>query len=269
MGGLHILGSTRGMLPIGPNGIPAFDTLQPSPFTKSAANSLLPYNYSLDLQGISNNVSCSYAQDSPVEFGLPDPSVTYVYQFNGTCPPGQDFLGTTTWATIASNNSLGFWACETSTSSYNVYLRGITNYNVYIGNITCILEPVQPAIFKLDYMWEPGVFNSTQTAISTSSEISTELIRRAVKVLGNVRDLFYTLHNSNLIFSFSFQIIWQSQSEELNLVADSVNIFGIRYFQLPLGAPDDGYLRLYEAMIGDIIDYLVCFVVFLLAPFVR
>ena len=257
------------MLPIGPNGIPAFDTLIPSPFTKTVANSFLPYNYSLDLQGISNNVSCSYARDSPVDFNLPFPSVNYVYQFNGTCPPGQGFLGKNAWATIANKNALGFWACETSTSSYNVYLRGIKNYNASIGNITCIVESVRPAVFKLGYTWEPGVFNSTQTAISTSSGTSTELARRAVGALGDVRDLFYTLYNSNLIFSFFFQIVSQSQNEDLNLVAESVSVFGIKDFNLPPYVPDDGYLRLYEATIGDIIDYVVCFVAFLLAPFVH
>jgi hypothetical protein len=235
--GLHLLGSTRGMLPIGPNGIPAFNTLLPSPFTTIAADTFLSYNYSLDLQGISNNVSCSYAEDSPVNFGLPFAPITYVWQFNGTCPSGQDFLGTTAWSTIASNNTLGFWACQTATSgnAYNVYLRGIKNYYTSIGNITCIVEPVQPAVFKLDYTGTAGVFNSTQTAISTSPGTSTELVTRAVGALGN--------------------IVWQAQNEESNLIAESVITFGIKSFNLPQYVPADGYLRLYEAMIGGIIDY--------------
>ena len=192
------------MLPIGPNGIPAFDTLLPSLFTKTAADSFLPYNYSLDLQGISNDVSCFYEIDSPILFFLPFAPAIYVYQFNGTCPPGQDFLGPTTWTTIASNNTLGFWACQLSISgdAYNVYLRGIKNYNASIGNITCIVGPVQPTVFKLDYTGKSGVFNSTQTAISTSSGTSTELVRRAIGALGNVRDLSHTLYNSNLMFYF-------------------------------------------------------------------
>ena len=206
--GLHLLGSTRGMLPIGPNGIPVFDTLLPSPFTKTAADSFLPYNYSLDLQGIFRDVSCFYEIDSPVNFSLPFPSVSYVYQFNGTCPPGQDFLGTPVWTTIASNNTLGFWACQLSTSGdlYNVYLRGIKKYIASIGNVTCIVGPVQPAVFKLDYTGKSGVFNSTQVAISTSPGTSTELIRRAVGALGNVRDLSHTLYNSNLMFCFVFRL---------------------------------------------------------------
>ena len=257
------------MLPIGPNGIPAFDTLLPSLFTKTAADSFLPYNYSLDLQGISNNVSCSYATDSPVSFGLPFAPITYVYQFNGTCPPGQDFLGTTAWSTIASGNTLGFWACETSTSgdAYNVYLRGIKNYNASIGNITCVIEPVQPAVYKLDYTGKSGVFNSTQTAVSTSPGTSTELTRRAIGALGNVRDLFH-LYNSNLTFVF-FQIVWQAQNQESNLVAESVFTFGIKDFNLPQYVPVDGYLRLYEAMIGGMIDYVVCYIAFLSTSFVH
>ena len=258
------------MLPIGPNGLPAFDTLLPSLFTKTAADSFLPYNYSLDLQGISNDVSCFYEIDSPIFFFLPFAPAIYVYQFNGTCPPGQDFLGPTTWTTIASNNTLGFWACQLSIlgDAYNVYLRGIKNYNASIGNITCIVGPVQPAVFKLDYTGKSGVFNSTQTAISTSSGTSTELVRRAIGALGNVRGLSHTPCNSNLMFYF-FQIVWQAQNEEANLVAESVFTFGIKNFDLPIYERVDGYLRLYEAMISGIIDYEVCFVVLPYALFVR
>ena len=259
------------MLPIGPNGIPVFDTLLPSPFTKTAADSFLPYNYSLDLQGIFRDVSCFYEIDSPVNFSLPFPKATYVYQFSGTCPPGQDFLGLTAWSTIASNNSLGFWACELSTSgkAYSVYLRGIKGYTASIGNITCIVEPVQPAVFKLDYIGKSGVFNTTPTVISTSPGTSTELVRRAIGALGNVRDwlVSYSLQSQfNVLF---FQIVWQAQNEEANLVAESVFTFGIKNFDLPIYVRDDGYLRLYEAMIGGIIDYEVCFVVLLLTPCVR
>ena len=204
--GLHLLGSTRGMLPIGPNGIPAFDTVRPSRFTKAVADSFLPYNYSLDLQGIYSNVSCSYATDSPVNFGALYPPLQYVYQFNGTCLPGQDFLGSPPWAALTTNHALGFWACETSTSgdAYNVYLRGGNKYNASIGNITCIVKPVQPAVFKLDYIGKLGAFNSAETAISTSSGTSTELVRRAVGALGSVCSLFHTLGISNLMFSFSY-----------------------------------------------------------------
>ena len=204
--GLHLLGSTRGMLPIGPNGIPAFDTVLPSRFTEAAANSFLSYNYSLDLQGIYSNVSCSYATDTRVIFSSVNPPSPYVYQFNGTCPPGQEFLGDPEWMALTTYHALGFWACETSTSgdAYNVYLRGGTKYKASIGNITCIVKPVQPAVFKLDYIGKLGAFNSTETAISTSSGTSTELVRRAVVTLGDVRGLFHTLGISNLMFSFSY-----------------------------------------------------------------
>ena len=125
---------------------------------------------------------------------------------------------------------------------------------------------MQPAVFKLDYTGPAGVFNSTQTAISTSSGTSTELVRRAVGALGNVRNLFHSLDNSNLML---FQIVWQAQNEESNLIAESVITFGIKSLNLPQYVPVDGYLRLYEAMIGGIIDYEVCFVVFSLSPFVH
>ena len=194
------------MLPIGPNGIPAFDTVLRSRFTQAAADSFLSYNYSLDLQGIYSNVSCSYATDSPVNFGRRYPPLNYVYQFNGTCPPGQEFLVNTTWLGLGTYHALGFWACNTSTSgdAYNVYLRGGNDYNASIGNITCTVKPVQPAVFKLDYIGKLGAFNSTETAISTSSGTSTELVRRAIEALGSVRGLFHTFDISNLMFSFSY-----------------------------------------------------------------
>ena len=122
------------MLPLGPNGVPAFDTLAPSPISGPASDLNLSYNYTLDLQGMSSNVSCSYAPTAVVHYFEPLPAI---YQYNGTCPSGQDFLVNTSFIEIGSNNSLGFWACKTSQagSAYTVYLEGIKGYGQAIGNI--------------------------------------------------------------------------------------------------------------------------------------
>ena len=52
MGGLAFLGPIHGVFPIGPNGIQAFDTLDPlPPNTFQTAQS---YNYTVSLQGVSS-----------------------------------------------------------------------------------------------------------------------------------------------------------------------------------------------------------------------
>lgn len=240
VGGLHFVGTTRGTLPNGPNGIPAFDTLLPSALSGTASKSYLSYNYSLDLQGISTNVSCEYQPDSIIQYEVPIPNV---WQYNGTCPPGQDFLADagTNYPVFPSKNSLAFWACNSSQSgnAYTVYLQGIKNYASGIGNISCTVAPAQPALFRLDYTGLPGVFSSAKP-ISTFPGTSTELISRSIMGLGDV--------------------IWQSQNPESNLVAESVITFGVKDFALPPYNQNERYLRLYESMIEGVIDYLATYI---------
>lgn len=227
----------RGVLPIGPDGVPAFDTLASSAFSAATPLRGLSYSYTLELQGVSSNVSCAYDTGSPIRYYIPLPGL---YQYNGTCPPGQDFLNGTAFLVPPSNNSLGYWACQTAPSgnSFTVYLRGVSNYAEGIGNITCNISPFQPAVFSLAYSGTPGIFNfTTQTPISTSPNTSTELIRRSLMGLG-----------SN---------IWEAQNMEENLVAESVITFGVKSFGLQPYVRNDTYLRLYEAMIRGILDYQV------------
>jgi len=59
--GLHFLGSTRGVLPVGPDYILAFDTLRSSLLSNLKIKGVISsYNYTLDHQGLAVNVSCSY-----------------------------------------------------------------------------------------------------------------------------------------------------------------------------------------------------------------
>lgn len=195
------------------------------------------YNYTLELQGISTNVTCAYTSDSPVNVTIP---LTNVWQTNGTCPPGQDlFLDNTTFISIPSNNYLGLWACltEPSADSYNLYFRGVgTYYTPEIGNITCTVSPFRPTVFPLTYTGQAGIFTA-QAPIASSPSSSPELGLPLVKSLGSV--------------------VWEAQSLNSNLVAESIITAGVKSFNLPPDMPTIEYLRLYEKMIEGIFDYEV------------
>lgn len=235
--GLHFLGSMRGVLAIGPDGVPAFDTLSSTSFTNGANIPGLFYNYTLELQGITSNVSCEYDSTSPIEYFL---TSSGLWQYNATCPPGQDVLVNATFLVPPSSNSLGFWACQTSAAgdSYRLYLRGSKNYAQGIGNITCTLLPFKPAVYALQYTGQAGTFDFTpQVPISTAPGTSTELLKRTVMGLG-----------SNIV---------EAQSITANLVAESVITYGVKSFGLQPYVQDEQYLRLYEAMIRGVLDYEV------------
>jgi hypothetical protein len=200
----------------------------------------LPYNYTLNLQGLFTNTTCSYSDTSPIDFTTISPSLL---QYNGTCPTGQDIIAGTNFVTINSNSTLGFWACNTSSQgssqeSYNLYLSGWGGYTPPIGNITCSLSPVYPAVFPVTYRSQQDVFSIGDTALnSVNGTTSTDIISRSVKALGSV--------------------ILDAQNSQANLVAESIITFGVKSFQLPPYTRDITYLRLYEAMIKGILEYEV------------
>ena len=171
------------MLPLGPNGVPAFDTLAPSPISGAAGKLDLSYNYTLDLQGMSSNVTCAYPPAGSESVFQDSAPYALIFQYTGTCPSGQDFLGNTSFFTIGSKNFLQFWACKTSQSAYTVYLQG---KGAYGGNITCNVSPVQPALFRLNYKGLSGIFSIDNSPISTWPMSSTELTARSVKSIGDI-----------------------------------------------------------------------------------
>jgi len=144
-----------------------------------------------------------------------------------------------TFTSLNSNNSLTFWACKSTNASYLLYLRGLQNYAESIGNITCTAS-IQPAILPVKYDSYFGVFRS-HDVIETFPTTFSGFIDRAVGELGT--------------------IIADGQTQELNLVADSVTALGVRYFGLPADGQQDEYLPLYEAMLQGILEYEVsrCF----------
>jgi len=86
--GLHFLGSIRGLLPIGPNGVPVFDTLKPSPLSNPEINGgIISYNYTLDHQGLAFNVSCRYEPTCNVVVTalVPNSSVALQYCNSASC----------------------------------------------------------------------------------------------------------------------------------------------------------------------------------------
>ena len=242
--GLRILGPMRGVLPIGPNGVPAFDTLENSPFSdQKIRDGMLSYDYTLEQQGLISNVSCVYDRESPVRFwSLPD-GTRYAIQYNGTCDGKADVLTDVVQFIIPNGNStLGFWACGSPSNgaqdpSYFVYLRGRTNYEQSIGNITCTISPIKPATFQVTYQSQSRIF-SVKESTSISPATYPRLIERTLVALGG--------------------IVQESQNTQSNLVAESVITFGVKSFSLPPYVKDQQYLKLYEAMIQGILEYEVC-----------
>ena len=238
--GLYFLGSSRGVLPIGPNGVPGFPIDLDADLLSDPS-----HNYTLGLQGVSSNVSCVYDTQTPIMYSEP---LEAVWQYNGTCPPGQNFLFTTSYISLASNYSLGSWMCQTSPSgnSYIVYLEGIKNYANTIGKITCNISPIQPAVFSVNYTGQLRAF-SISGPIFSSPNTSTDLIASAMMGLGDT--------------------IWRAQGVAGNLVADSAVGFGIQSLDVLPDSQNATYLRIFEALIQGILDYEVRSICSLSFPF--
>jgi hypothetical protein len=243
--GLRFLGPIRGVLPIGPNGVPAFNTLKPSVFEKNPAG-MISYNYTLDLQGFDSNITCKYENVSPIRFSAVTNNTRFV-AYNATCSDDglADVLtNVTQFATPNTDNTLTSWSCKSAQTgngpdpTYYIYLRGRGQfYETEIGNITCALSPIQPAVFPVMYQTSPGIFSSQEPTATFTNTFPT-LIERVLVALAGV--------------------IQEAQSTQSNLVAESVITFGVKAFRLPPYQQNDQYLRLYEAMIQGMIEYQVC-----------
>ena len=244
--GLHFLGSIRGVLPIGPDGVPAFNTLQPSPFDNpKIVAAMTSYNYTLNHQGLSSNISCRYATETPVTFSGLVPDAPLI-QYNANCAEiGEaEVLSSAVVAfrSLYGNNTLIYWPCQSApgsqTQSYSIYLSGLgIGYGTNVGNITCTVSPIQTAIFPVKYQSTRGIFSAMQPN-ATSPIAFSELISLALQALG--------------------QIIYEGQNWETNLFIESVITFGVKSFNLPPHQQNDTYLQLYEKMIQGILEYQVC-----------
>jgi len=247
---LHFLGPIRGVLPIGPNGVPAFDTLGPSPFSNNkTAAGIVSYNYTLEHQGLASGVSCSYADQSPIRFGaVPGVDAPWVLQYNATCDSdGKADVLTDVLTLIVpnANNTLAFWACQSppaagKSPTYFIYLRGkgakAGEYQDSIGNITCTVSPIHPAIYPVTYQSLPRIFSMTES-IANATQVYPTLIKRALVGLSG--------------------IIHEAQNSQANLVAESVITFGVKSFGLRPYEKNETYLELYQSMIQGILEYEV------------
>ena len=177
------------MLPIGPDGVPAFDTLSPSPISNPAGAGISAYQYALDLQGLSSQIKCEYAPSSPISFTEP---LEGLFQASGTCPPGHEVLPSRTrYLSILSNHTLGFWACgqgdrdpDGHFKSYLLYLRGYLHYDRNIGNITCTLSHVQHASVPrgiLQRIWRIH-YSECHATLHTFSQWSHQAIRPRFRI---------------------------------------------------------------------------------------
>ena len=238
--GIQFLGPIRGVLPIGPNGVPAFDTLQHFPFDTDA---IISYTYILDHQGFASDVNCIYDTQSPIRYtAVPDNANMVAY--NGTCSElglADVLTNVVDFVVPDINSTLTFWACKSIPTggdelAYYIYLRGRQLYETAIGNITCTLSPITPAIFPVTYQSASGIFSSTKL-LSTFTNTPPGFIERMLVAFGD--------------------IVSEAQNTVANLVAETVIASGVKTFQLQPYQPTEQYLRLYEAMIQGIIEYEV------------
>ena len=243
---MHFLGPIRGVLPIGPNGFPAFSALKPSVFDTSAAE-MISYNYTLDHQGFASNISCKYDKQSPIRYS-PVPDNTLQLSYSASCIDTglvDVLINVMQFSTLNTNNTLTSWACQSTPvagqePTYYIYLRGSHAYETAIGNITCTLYPIQPAVFSVLYQSALNVFTASMEPTATFPNTFPEFSELALVALSSV--------------------VWGGQNVESNLVAELVIDYGVKSFNLPPYNQADTYLLLYEKMIQGIIEYEVCLV---------
>jgi uncharacterized membrane protein len=232
------------VLPIGPNGVPAFNTLAPSPFSKpEIVAGMTSYDYTLNHQGLESNVSCSYAQTRPFVFQGLDPGYNLAIQYNASCASlgGAEVLtNVPAFRSVYSNNTLVYWACQSvangvPVASYTVYLTGLNLYAPEIGNIVCTVKPMQAAIYPVTYQSTERIFTTAGPTTAAPIAFSTH-INNALVGLGD--------------------IITEGQNFQANLVAESVFTFGVKSFGV-LPQQNSLYLQLFEQMIQGILEYEV------------
>ena len=243
--GLHFLGSTRGVLPVGPDYIPAFDTLKSSLLSNLKIKEVISsYNYTLNHQGLAVNVSCSYDPicNVAVTALVLNSSVALQYQANCTQFGGSEVSADATpFRSDNSNSSLVYWPCQsardgTQVPSHSIYMCGRNFYQTPIGNITCTVS-TQTAIFPVMYRSTTGIFSTHEPRAFSPIAVST-IINDPLVGLGN--------------------IISGSQNSRANAIAEQVINFAFTFFGLSPYEPSPQIWRLFERMIQGMLEYEVC-----------
>ncbi|KDR77667.1 hypothetical protein GALMADRAFT_209945 [Galerina marginata CBS 339.88] len=262
--GLQFIRPLRGVIPIGPDGVQAFDTVTSPQLTSAHANLwdqtnpnayFLFYDYILHQQGVASNITCSHDSQSPVRVFPSSRGSVGTVQFNGTCAGQANLLPHgTTFTSLNSKNSLTFWACKSSPdpggvqqSSYSIYLRGLQSYATTVGNMTCTVS-MQPSLFPVKFTSDLGVFKTFHHN-KTFPTTFPGFIDQAVVALGS--------------------LIADAQTQQTNLVAETVTALGVKYFSLQADkqVQQPAYLPIYEAMIQGILEYEVSYTRLLYSTF--
>ncbi|KAG5650847.1 hypothetical protein H0H81_010762 [Sphagnurus paluster] len=235
--GTNFLGPIRGVLPTGPAGVPAFDSLASQFKNTKILAGVTSYNYTLNFQSLTSNINCSYVPESPITLG----AVTADHvEYSANCSKIGEvevLMGKTQITSTNSDNLLAYWACQSASSSqtqsYSIYLCEAQYDKSGNGNITCTVS-LQSAIFPVTYQYTADIFESahgSEPLITSSSTAFSDLVSRALVDLGN--------------------LISAAQNFQTNLVAESVAIFGGKFFD----PSNQTYPELYELMIQGILEY--------------
>lgn len=252
-GGLRFRGSVKGVLPIGPNGIPAVNTIQNSsnPFANDAIRKrMVSYNYTLNHQGLASNVSCYYDNTSPIRFrNISYTNTTRIMSSFGICDSAagmQEVLpaeGVHDYVTLNANNTLTYWACKqipqpgSLEPTYFVHLRGRGNYKTSIGNITCRISPMRAQEYSVNYLSVPGYFTTSRAYAAQSAQKPTfsRYIEWGLVGFGN--------------------IIWEGQNWSSHLVAETVVSLAMKKLKISTREQNPVSLKMYEAMVQGMLEY--------------
>jgi hypothetical protein len=253
--GVPFLGSARGVLPIGPNSIPGLRDQwnSSSLFVNSTARKgILSYSYTMQQQGLMNNVTCAYADTSPITFNDSAPSNQLRYR--GVCVNGQtSVFDSESEVEESTQNGLAFMACKSVTPQsseaegpiYFIYLRGGRGpgYSSFVGNISCTVSPMRADYFAITYGTREAYF---------TTHVANPVDKPAVSANLSTHPAF--LQSSTHIVG---ELVSWAQRWNSNMVAESVSTVGVKLFNISQAERDEEYLKLYAATIQGVLDYSV------------
>ena len=137
-----------------------FDTLAPPPLSNpEVAAGMNAYDYTLNQQGLRSSITCSNTETNPFSFASAGPlssDVALAIAYNASCAnQGEmDTLNVPKLFSTWGNSTLVYWACKSGilTASYTIYLTArFYGYTNTVGNVTCVINPIQSAIYGVMY----------------------------------------------------------------------------------------------------------------------
>ncbi|KAK8257228.1 hypothetical protein IWZ00DRAFT_7149 [Phyllosticta capitalensis] len=147
--------ATGGVLPIGYVGIQAFMADLDIPRTYTA-DSFVHYNYSIIQQGITADISCTEAEDSPISRSDLEPlgdgtsslydwaQYTFTYDDKSACPETGTGLNSSETFVTPANSAVGVYMCQSDIegNDWRLFLRPYDNYeSIFETNLTCTVKP--------------------------------------------------------------------------------------------------------------------------------